>query len=92
MDSGWWTVFTNPDLTWSNYAEVLGGGDVISGGILPYFFNSFAIAIPAAIFPLVLATMAAYALAWMPFKGATSIFFIIFALIFISLLFIILVC
>ena len=80
MDSGWWTVFTNPDFTWKNYAEVLGGGDVISGGILPYFFNSFAIAIPAAIFPLILATMAAYALAWVPFKGATAIFFIIFAL------------
>ncbi len=38
-------------------------------GITPYFFNSFAIAIPAAIFPLTLACMAAYAIAWVPFNG-----------------------
>ena len=80
VNSGWWTVFTNPELTLENYVEVLGGGDVISGGILPYFFNSFAIALPAAIFPLVIATMCAYALAWIPFRGATILFFAIFAL------------
>ena len=80
VNSGWWTVFTNPELTLENYVEVLGGGDVISGGILPYFFNSFAIALPAAIFPLVIATMCAYALAWIPFRGATVLFFAIFAL------------
>lgn len=80
VNSGWWTVFTNPELTVENYIEVLGGGDVISGGILPYFFNSFAIALPAAIFPLVIATMCAYALAWIPFRGATILFFAIFAL------------
>jgi alpha-glucoside transport system permease protein len=79
-NSGWWTVFTDPELTLQNYAEVLGGGEIVSGGILPYFFNSFAIAIPAAIFPLVIATMCAYALAWIPFKGATVLFFMIFAL------------
>ncbi len=78
--SGWWTVFTDPELTLENYAEVLGGGEIVSGGILPYFFHSFAIAIPAAIFPLVIATMCAYALAWIPFKGATVLFFLIFAL------------
>ena len=80
VNSGWWTVVTNPELTLENYVEVLGGGDVISGGILPYFFNSFAIALPAAIFPLVIATMCAYALAWIPFRGATVLFFVIFAL------------
>ena len=78
--SGWWTIFANPALTLRNYSEVLTGGAVIPGGITPYFFNSFAIALPAAIFPLVIATMAAYALAWIPFKGSTFIFFFIFAL------------
>ena len=80
VNSGWWTVFTDPELTLENYVEVLGGGDVMAGGILPYFFNSFAIAIPAAIFPLAIATMCAYALAWVPFRGATLLFFAIFAL------------
>ncbi|MFY9330383.1 MAG: carbohydrate ABC transporter permease [Candidatus Nanopelagicales bacterium] len=79
-NSGWWTIFTNPSFTMNNYSEVLTGGDTIPGGILPYFFNSFAIAVPAALFPLALATMAAYALAWIPFKGATTIFFVVFAL------------
>jgi alpha-glucoside transport system permease protein len=78
--SGWWTAFFNPVFTISNYDEVLTGGSTIPGGILPYFFNSFAIAIPAAIFPLVLACMAAYAIAWVPFRGAITIFFVIFAL------------
>jgi len=80
QNSGWWTFFANPQVTLSNYDEVLTGGSTIPGGILPYFFNSFAIAIPAAIFPLILACMAAYALAWIPFKGSLTIFFVIFAL------------
>ena len=79
-NTGWWTIFTNPSFTIGNYSEVLTGGSTIPGGILPYFFNSFAIAIPAAIFPLALATMAAYAIAWVPFRGATFVFFAIFAL------------
>ncbi len=78
--SGWWTFFTDPQVTLSNYSEVLTGGTTIPGGITPYFFNSFAIAIPAAIFPVVIACMAAYALAWIPFKFSTAIFFTIFAL------------
>ena len=78
--SGWWTVFTNPEFTLSNYREVLSGGEIIPKGITPYFINSFVISIPAAIFPLILATMAAYALAWIKFKGSTFIFIAIFAL------------
>ena len=53
--TGWWTAFTNPSFTLSNYTEVLNGGAIIPGGITPYFVNSFVISIPAAIIPLVLA-------------------------------------
>ena len=80
QNTGWWTFFRNPAVTFSNYAEVITGGTTMGTGIMPYFFNSFAIAIPAAIFPLILASMAAYAIAWVPFKGSTWIFFGIFAL------------
>ena len=80
QNSGWWTVLSDPTLTLSNYAEVITGGNIIPNGITPYFFNTIAIAIPAAIFPLIIACMAAYALAWIPFKGSTVIFFAIFAL------------
>lgn len=79
-NSGWWTVFTNPTLTLSNYSEVLTGGDIIPNGIAPYFMNSFVISIPAAIIPLTLALMAAYALAWVPFRFSNALFLGIFAL------------
>jgi alpha-glucoside transport system permease protein len=78
--TGWWTVFSNPGFTLSNYSEVLTGGDIIPKGISPYFINSFIISIPAAIFPLIIATMAAYSLAWIKFKGSTAVFIAIFAL------------
>jgi len=81
INSGWWTFFQNPSVTLSNYSNVLlGGGYNTAGGLSSYFVNSLVIAIPGALFPLAIATMAAYALAWVPFKGADWIFFAIFAL------------
>ncbi|MEV4616434.1 carbohydrate ABC transporter permease [Kitasatospora sp. NPDC049258] len=79
--SGWWEVFVHPDLTLSNYHTVLfEGGFSVSGGLMPYLVNSLAISLPATLFPLVLAAMAAYALAWVRFKGSDTVFFVIFAL------------
>jgi alpha-glucoside transport system permease protein len=78
--TGWWTAFTNPEFTLNNYSEVLTGGSVIPSGITPYFINSFVISIPAAIIPLALACMAAYGLAWVPFRWSNTIFLLIFAL------------
>jgi alpha-glucoside transport system permease protein len=70
FNSGWWTIFTNPSLTLENYRVVLTGGDVLPGGITPYLFNSFAIAIPATIFTVAFASMAAYAITWLPIRGS----------------------
>ncbi|MFJ1706159.1 carbohydrate ABC transporter permease [Kitasatospora sp. NPDC088346] len=79
--SGWWDVFVHPDLTLSNYHTVLfEGGFGVSGGLMPYLVNSLAITLPATLFPLVLAAMAAYALAWVRFRGSDTVFFVIFAL------------
>ena len=78
---GWWTVFTHPSLTLANYRTVLfDGGFGVSGGLLPYLVNSLAISIPATVFPLLLAAMAAYALAWIRFRGSSTVFFLIFTL------------
>ena len=52
----------------------------LSTGVLPYFVNSIVITLPATIFPIVIATMAAYALAWIRFRGSNFLFFSIFAL------------
>jgi len=80
-DSGWWTAFLHPSFTLANYHTVLfQGGYGVSGGLMPYLVNSLAISIPATLFPLVIASMAAYALAWVQFKGSDVLFFVIFAL------------
>ncbi|WP_045277427.1 carbohydrate ABC transporter permease [Microbacterium terrae] len=77
--TGWWTVFTNPDFTLGNYQEALtAGGTALTLG--QSFLNSLAITIPATLIPIALATFAAYAFAWIDFKGRTWMFVAIFAL------------
>jgi alpha-glucoside transport system permease protein len=79
--TGWWTILAHPGFTLANYHTVLfEGGFGVSGGLMPYLINSLAITIPGTIFPVTVAVMAAYALAWVRFPGSDTIFFIIFAL------------
>ena len=82
LNEAWWDSLLNPDFTFANYKGVfLGDGtESLSAGVLPYFINSIAITLPATIFPIVIATMAAYALAWIRFRGSNFLFFTIFAL------------
>jgi len=78
--TGWWTIFQNPGFTFDNYTEVLFSSSASAPQLGAYFMNSIAITIPVVVFATVLAAMAAYALAWIPFKGAAWIFIGIFAL------------
>jgi len=79
--TGWWTFPSDPTLTLSNYRTVLSeGGFGLHSGLLPFLINSVAISIPGTLFPLALAAMAAYALAWLPFRGSDAVFFAIVAL------------
>ena len=78
--TGWWTIFQNPGFTLDNYREVLLSPSRSSPQLGAYFVNSLAIAIPATIFPLVFASMAAYAFAWMKFRFSNWLFILIFAL------------
>jgi len=79
--SGWWSAFLHPSVTLANYNSVLFQSSFGStGGLMPYLVNSLAISIPGSFFPLVLAAMAAYALAWVRFRGSDVVFFTIFAL------------
>jgi alpha-glucoside transport system permease protein len=82
LNEAWWNSLLHPDFTFANYKGVfLGDGtESLSSGVLPYFINSIAITLPATIFPIVIATMAAYALAWIRFRGSDFLFFFIFAL------------
>ena len=80
LNTGWWTIFQNPGFTLDNYRDVLLSGSQSSPQLGAYFVNSLAIAIPATIFPLVFASMAAYAFAWIKFKGSSALFIFVFAL------------
>ncbi len=77
--TGWWTIFENWGFTFDNYTEVLksGNGTLDLAGS---FVNSLAITIPGTVFPLVIASLAAYAFAWIDFKGRDWMFIGVFAL------------
>ena len=78
--SGWWTFFTDPTVTFQNYDEVLFSESAGAGQLSTYFLNSIVITVPTVLFALAFAAFAAYALAWIPFRGATWLFIGIFAL------------
>jgi alpha-glucoside transport system permease protein len=78
--TGWWTFFSDPQLTLENYNEVLFGQSASSGQLANYFVNSLVITIPSVLFPVAFAAMAAYALSWIQFRGREWIYIGIFAL------------
>ncbi|GAB3944253.1 carbohydrate ABC transporter permease [Micromonospora vulcania] len=78
--TGWWTAFTDPQFTLENYEQVLFGRSSSSGQLAGYFINSLAITIPSVLFPLAFAALAAYALAWINFRGRDWLYIAIFAL------------
>ncbi len=73
QSSGFWTFMNDPGaLTLDNYTQVLQAGP--SGGLWQAVLNSFAIAIPATVIPIAMAAFAAYAFAWIDFKGRGWLF------------------
>lgn len=80
--SGWWTVipeiFTGEaEFTLDNYDQALYGS---GANLSTYFVNSFVITIPAVVIPITIALLAAYAFAWIEFRGREVLFVAIFAL------------
>lgn len=74
-NSGWWTIFTNlggEPLSLENYRLVLSAG--VEGGLGSALLNTFAIALPATVIPIAIAAFAAYAFAWIEFKGREWLF------------------
>jgi alpha-glucoside transport system permease protein len=74
--TGWWEFFAHPSFSLSSYHDVL----FDNGGTILPLVNSLAITIPGTVIPIFLAAMAAYVIAWVPFRGSDFIFFAIFAL------------
>jgi alpha-glucoside transport system permease protein len=74
--SGWWSaIFPPHDFTVDSFRQVL-QIEGVAGSIL----NSVLITIPATVIQLTVATMAAYAFAWMKFRGRDLIFIVIVGL------------
>jgi len=76
--SGWWTWFVHPQLTLSNYAQTLDFKSTIT--VPQALLNSITITLPAAIFPIALALLMAYAFAWLDFPGRDWLFIGVFSL------------
>ena len=82
--SGWWSVFQTPfkftQFTVQNYIEV-----ITNQGMGRAFINSLFITIPSTVIPILVAAFAAYAFAWMNFRGRNMLFIIIVALLVVPL-------
>jgi len=77
--TGWWTVFVDPEFTLSNYSAALtSGGTALT--LADSFINSLAITIPVTAFAIAIASLGAYAFAWIPFRGRGFLFVAVFAL------------
>jgi alpha-glucoside transport system permease protein len=83
--TGWWTVFTDPQLSTENYEAVFSTSGTDAPNMFEHFLNSLAIVIPATLVPIALAAFAAYAFAWMDFKGRSWLFILVVAMLAVPL-------
>ncbi len=84
LSSGWWTVFSKPfeftQYTLQNYDTV-----IFDSGLGQAFLNSLTIAIPGTIIPITVAAFAAYAFAWLDFRGKYILFVVVVGLLVVPL-------
>jgi alpha-glucoside transport system permease protein len=82
--SGWWSAVLNPARngfwTLDNYRYV-----ITEDGMGNAFINSFLVTIPSTVIPITIAAFAAYALAWMKFKGRRLMFILVVGLMVVPL-------
>ena len=80
----WWSSIATGDFirefTFENYSEIL-----FAENLSRSFFNSFAVTIPSTIIPITIAAFAAYAFAFMEFKGKNFLFMMVVASMIIPL-------
>jgi alpha-glucoside transport system permease protein len=82
--TGWWTVFddlfSGEQWTLQNYDVVLN-----TQGLAQAFRNSLFVTLPGTLLPIAVAASAAFALAWMDFRGRQTIFVTIIVLLVVPL-------
>jgi len=75
--TGWWTALWPWNFTTANYEQALFGGQT---SLATYFVNTLVVTIPSVVIPISIALLAAYAFAWIEFKGRDVLFVAVFAL------------
>ncbi|SDO46921.1 carbohydrate ABC transporter membrane protein 2, CUT1 family [Nakamurella panacisegetis] len=79
ITSGWWHFFSGSSLTFKNYSNAWTGNGNTSP-LSSFLLNSIVVTLPAVFIPIALALLAAYAFAWIDFKGKNVLFVAIFAM------------
>jgi alpha-glucoside transport system permease protein len=81
ISNGWWKIFSKPSLaTWENYSSVWNSTDI------PTSLRITAeIAIGGTILPIIAASLAGYAFAWIEFPGRDWLFVFVIALLVVPL-------
>jgi len=81
---GWWNIIREPRFTADTYVTMLTSTGQTES-LFQNLLNSFIITIPATIIPVVLAAAAAYAFAWLEFRGRDLLFLAVVALLVIPI-------
>jgi alpha-glucoside transport system permease protein len=77
VSTGWWNAFGDlSSLTFANYRSVLDNPLIVNS-----FWNTVAITLPATLIVVIVASLAAYAFAWIDFPGRDWAFVIVVALL-----------
>ena len=81
VSNGWWKIVSKPSLaTWENYSNVWNGTDI------PTSLRITAeIAIGGTVLPIIVASLAGYAFAWVEFPGRDWLFVLVIALLVVPL-------
>jgi alpha-glucoside transport system permease protein len=78
---GWWNALTEPSqLSLENYRTLLDNDDLTGS-----FWNTVAITVPTTVLVVLIASLAAYAFAWIPFRGRDGVFLAVVALLVVPL-------
>lgn len=82
--SGWWTALVDHRFTLDTYVHVLTSRGT-TDSLAQNFLNSLIITIPSTILPVLLAALAAYAFAWLSFRGRDWLFLGLVALLIVPI-------
>lgn len=79
--SGWWTALIHPsELTFSDYSNLFH-----DSGMMQSLVNTILITVPATLGVVVIASLAAYAFAWIDFRGRDWLFVVVIGLLVVPL-------